>query len=320
MQNATKPGLWAQTPPAIFPPLLGLLSLGLAWRRGADVFGIPRSLGELVLGGVTLLFLFAVLAYLAKVVRRPGALVDDLRILPGRAGLSTASMSGMLLGAVMVPYNTCAATVILVLAVAAHALIAFIVIVILAPAPLVQRRITPVWHLTFVGFIVVPLAAIPLGAGIMSEVILVLTISMAITIWASHAYLVSRSGVPAPLRPTLAIHLAPLCLFGIVTGMLGFVGLSAAIGWLSILGLVLLISRAAYLTTAGFSPFWGAFTFPMAAFVNLMLLLSDHVAPFRLIGGIALVLASLAIFWIAYKIMKMWASGSLGAKTNASKL
>lgn len=320
MQSSTSPSLWAQTPPAIFPPILGLFAIGLAWRRASDIFAIPSSFGEFVLGAVALLYLFAVLAYFGKILRRPGALVDDLRILPGRAGLPAASMAGMLLAAVMVRYSTSAAIGILVVAIAAHALIAFLIVVILARAPLAQRRVTPVWQVAFVGFIVAPIAAIPLGAGAMSEIIFILTLPMAITIWASHAYLVAGSGVPAPLRPTLAIHLAPICLFGIVSGLLGYIGLSAAFGWLSVLGLGILIIRGRYLTRAGFSPFWGAFTFPLAAFVNLMLILANYVAPFRLFGGLALVAGSLLIPWIAYRIMKMWAAGSLAAKTNASRI
>ena len=88
------PGLWRGTPPAVFPPVLGLLALGLAWRRaGPQLPAGVAGLGEAVLGAATLLALFALVAYAAKVAQRPGVLVEDLRILPGRAGVTAAVVS-----------------------------------------------------------------------------------------------------------------------------------------------------------------------------------------------------------------------------------
>ena len=320
MATSQKPGLWAQTPPAIFPPILGLFGIGLAWRRATEVFPVPVQIGELILGAVSLLFVFAVIAYMAKFLRRPTVMADDLRILPGRAGLSAASVAAMLFAATLVPYSFCAAKWALMLALVAQAIVAFVIVVVLAPAPLAQRRFTAVWHLTFVGFVVSASAAVPLGARIMTEVILVLTIPAAITIWVGHAYLMSKSPVPAPLRPTLAVHLAPACVFGIAAGLLGYIGLATLFGWMAIGGMAVLLARARYLTAAGFSPLWGAFTFPFAAFVNLMLILGAGSGLMRVIGGIALIAGTLVIPVIAYKVMKMWAAGKLAAVTNAARL
>jgi len=314
------PGLFRQTPPGIFPPVLGLFGLGLAWRRAAEVFGSPTDLAELILGAVSLLFVFCVIAYLAKFLRDPGVLLRDLKILPGRAGLSGASAAGLLFAATLIPYGACAAQVALMLGLTAHAVVAFAVVWVLLPAPLPQRRITPIWHLTFVGFIVAPLAAIPLGAVQMSEVILFVTIPLAATIWIGHLVVSRARGVPAPLRPALSIHLAPLCLFGIVGAMLGHMVLAQIFGWLAVIVIAVLIVRVRYLTASGFSPFWGAFTFPMAAFANLMLILSPDNDLFRLLGAISLGAASIVVPVIAYRIMKLWSSGKLAVITNAARI
>ncbi len=317
----SKPGLWRQTPPAIFPPILGLLGLGLAWRRATEVFAIPRDIGEAMLGAVSLLFLFAVVAYLAKFLRRPSALVDDLRIMPGRAGISAGSMAAMLLAAAMVPYSTYLAKWTFFAALAAHTVVAVIIISVLWGAPLAKRRMTPVWHLTFVGFIVAPLAGIPLGWTATSQLIFVLSIAAALTIWLGSLVLVVRNPTPPPLRPPLAIHLSPMVLLGIVAALLGHDTLALIFGWLAILGMAILVLGTRYLTAAGFSPFWGAFTFPLAAFVNLMLILAvTEGGIFRLLGGLSLIAATLIIPVIAYKILKMWVAGPLAAKSNASKV
>ncbi|MGB5556633.1 MAG: tellurium resistance protein [Paracoccaceae bacterium] len=320
MQATGRPGLFRQTPPGVFPPILGLFGLGLAWRQAAGVFEVPGLIAEAILGAVTLLFLFALFAYLAKVLRKPAAFAQDLRIMPGRAGLSAGTGAAMLLAATLVPYSTSAASLVLLAAIAAHALVAFVVVLVLWSAPLEQRRITPVWHLTFVGFIIAPVAAAPLGAGLISELIFVVTLPLAITIWAGHAWLVRRQSVPAPLRPMLAIHLSPICLFGIVTGLLGLIGLAAAFGWLAITVMAVFLVRLRYLLAAGFSPMWGSFTFPLAAFANLMLLLAIAGEPFRILGGIGLIAATLAVPYISYRILKLWAAGKLGPMTNAARI
>jgi tellurite resistance protein len=320
MQKTGRPGMFRQTPPAIFPPLLGLFGLGLAWRRAGDVFQVPAFVGEFILGAVTLLFLCALVAYLAKVLRKPGAFAQDLRILPGRAGLSAGSGAAMLLAAVLVPYSTGWASLTLVLALAAHSLVAFVVVLVLWAAPLEQRRMSPVWQLTFVGFIIAPLAAIPLGAALMSELIFVVTLPLAITIWIGHAVVTRGQPVPAPLRPLLAIQLSPICLFGIVAGLLGLMGIAALFGWLAIAVLAVFLLRGRYMLAAGFSPTWGAFTFPLAAFANLMLILAIIGEPFRVLGGLSLIAATLAVPYISFRIFRLWAEAKLGPLTNAARI
>ena len=317
----TKPGLWQQTPPAIFPPILGLFGLGLAWRRVTEVYGVPREIGEAILGAVSLLFLFTVVAYLAKFIRRPGVLADDLRIMPGRAGLSAGSAAAMLFAATLVPYSTNAAKWALIAALVAHLVIALVILKILLRAPFPQRRMNPVWHLSFVGFIIAPLAAVPLGWVPVSDAIFFVTLAIAVVIWVGSAIIMSGAAVPPPLRPPLAIHLAPVCLFGIVGTLLGYDTIALFFGWFGIGAMALLLVLTPYLTRAGFSPFWGAFTFPIAAFANLMLILAPaNGAPFRILGGLALIAGTIAIPIIAFKILKMWAAGPLATKTNASKI
>ena len=315
-------GLWRNTPPAIFPPILGLFGIGLAWRRAAAVFPVPRSFGEMILGAISLLFVFAVIAYFAKVVRRPGAMVDDLRTLPGRAGLSTLGMAGMLFAAVLVPYSGSAAKTVLVLAVAVHVAVIILILSLLWGAPLAQRRMTPVWHLTFVGLIVAAVPGAMLHWDVLSDADLFVTMALAFTIWGGSLVMLARGkGVPAPLRPPLAIHLAPAALFGIVSAGLGYTALPLVFGWVAIGILAVLLLRVRYLTEAGFSPFWGAFTFPIAAFANLMLILAlQHGGLFRPLSGLALVAGSIAIPLIAIEILKMWASRKLATKTNASSV
>ena len=314
-------GLWRATPPAIFPPILGLFGMGLAWRQAAVLLGAPDWIGEMVLGAVSLLYVFALVAYLAKVVRRVGTLPEDLRILPGRSGLPAASASGMLFAATLVPFGAGLAEVVLALALAAHTVIAVLIIRALRLGPPEQRRVTPAWHLSFVGFIIAPVAGVPLGWETLSTLIFFTTLQVAAAVWLISIMQFLRHDVPPPLRPLLAIHLAPVCLFGIVAVALGFDALAQGFGYLGITLFLGLLFSASYLTAAEFSALWGAFTFPLAAFANLMFAVASvHYQPFAYVGGIELVGASLAIPYIAYRVMSIWAKGKLARATNASEV
>ncbi len=307
------PGLSRRTPPAIFPPIFGLFGLGLGWRAA----GSP--IGDGILGAVTLLFMFALVAYLAKVFRRPSVVVEDMRVLPGRAGLAAASLSLMLMAASLAPVAPALATLIAGLAFMLHVAVVGLLIFVLRAAPAEARVVTPVFHLSFVGFIIGGVAANALGYHELAKWLLWAMLLPAGIIWGISARQLAQRIPPAPMRPLLAIHLAPACLFTIVAQGAGleiaayaFCALSAAIA-------AALIVSVRWLTESGFTPFWGAFTFPIAAFATALLSVSQGQGVMGGLGLVILGIATPAIGYIAYRILKLWPGGMLAAKTNASE-
>ncbi len=313
--TATQPGLWRRTPPAIFPPLLGLLGLALGWRRGAADFGLPAGVGEMAVGAVTLLALFGVMTYLAKAVRRPAVVLEDLRILPGRAGLGAAVLCLYLLAAALGPLAPGLGRGMLVLGIAAHLALTGAVVFALIAGPAEQRRVNPVWHLLFSGWVVAAMVAAPLGLAGLATGLFWAALVVAVLIWTVSLQQFARETVPAPLRPLLAIHLAPAAVLGTAALGLGGTGMAQSFALVSALGLLVLAVRARWLMAAGFSPLWGALTFPLAATATLWLGLGGI---WRLSGGILLVLATLFIVPVAVRLFKMWAKGDLAAKTGAA--
>jgi tellurite resistance protein len=309
-----RPGLFRQTPPAAFTPVFGLLGLGLAWRRAAEAFALPGGWAEMLLGAVTLLYLFVLAAYLAKAARRPAVVAEDLRVLPGRAGLTAASLSLFLLAATALPYSAALTRGLLFAGLAVHALLAVAFLRALVAAPPEQRAVTPLWHLAFVGFILAPLSAAPLGMTGLSTAILGATVPLAIAIWALSAPAVART--PPPLRPILAIHLAPAALFATVAASLGLPQAALAFCILALAILALLVATARWIAAAGFSPLWGAFGFPAAAVCSACL--AQGAEPFRSLGGVLLVGATLLVPTIAWRVLRLWAEGKLGPRTNAA--
>ncbi|MFN3938274.1 MAG: tellurium resistance protein [Gemmobacter sp.] len=306
-------GVWRRTPPAIFPPIMGLLGLGLAWRPALAAAGIPGGAAEAWLGAASLLWAFAAIAYLGKVVQRPAVVVEDLRLLPGRAGLAAAVLGGLLVAAALVAYAPGAARWMAFGGLALHALLAVTVARIILGGPPEGRVVTPVFHLTFVGFILGALALAPLGHTGAASAILWATMAVAAAVWAVSLRDLAARIPPAPLRPLLAIHLAPASLFATVAALMGHHDLALAFAALAGAILLVLLAVARWLTVAGFSALWGAFTFPLAACAGAFLAVGWAVA------GIMLTVAASAVtLWVALRVLRDWARGSLAERTNAA--
>ncbi|MFV2038502.1 MAG: tellurium resistance protein, partial [Paracoccaceae bacterium] len=222
--------------------------------------------------------------------------------------------------AVLAPYSGALGRGVLVVALGAHLLIAALSARALMRLPLNERRMTGAWHLTFVGFIIAPIAAVPLGWDGLALVIQLLSLAMAIVVWGGCALMLARAPVTRELRPTLVIHLSPVCLFGIAAALLGHETIALIFGWSSVALAAVLLLRVRYLVADGFGHGWGAFTFPIAAFTNLMLLLSPaQGAPFRAFAALALIFASVSIVVIATRIVAMWFNGSLAVQSGVAR-
>jgi tellurite resistance protein len=311
----TPKGLWRRTPPAIFPPILGLLGLGLAWRWGAAGFGLPGELAEALLGGLSLLAAFAVLTFVVKLARRPAVVVEDLRILPGYAGVAAAVLCLEQLVSVIAPYAPEPAWLLFWAALGLHLLLLALLVRVLVGAPAVQRRVNPAWHLPWSGLCVAGLAAQHLGMSALATALFWAALVLSLLIWAASAEQARRERVPAPLRPLLAIHLAPMAYVGALAWELQMQGIATALAALSAACALGLIVGARWLLAAGFSPLWSALTFPAASSAGLWLMLGGR---WQMAGGLMLVLATMITAPVAFAILRDWAAGRLAIKTNAA--
>lgn len=317
---ATPPGLWRRTPPAIFSPILGLLAVGTGWRILADIAAFPEvaALAEALLGAAVALYAFALVAYLAKPLRRPGVVAEDLRILPGRSGLAAAVLCMMLSAGVMAPYAPGVALGMLYLALGTLALLGLTIARMWLTGPAEARVVTPIFHLNFVGYIVAaaPLAA--LGAGAVAQGILWATMPVAVAIWAISLRDFLSHVPPAPLRPLLAIHAAPASLFSLTAATLGFEGLAMALAALALAYGAVLVGSARWLLGAGFSALWGSLTFPSAAISMAVLLAYGHTQAGLVAGAVLLFLASTLTAFVLTRVLQAWARGKLAQSTNAA--
>lgn len=317
---APPPGLWRRTPPAIFPPVMGLLGLGLGWRLLAQITGLEAlaALAEMLLGAAVLLYGFCAVAWLAKPLRRPGVLIDELRTLPGRAGMAAGVLGLSLVAAVLVPYAPGLAQGLVLLAMLLLAALGALVAWVLLTGPQEQRMVTPVFHLIFVGYVLAPLSLVPLGQLGLARLIFWVTLALALMIWAASAWQLSRRVPPAPLRPLLAIHLAPASLLATVAALLGWGTVSAGFAVLAVVILLALVGAGRWLLAAGFSPLWGALTFPLAACGAAQLYAFGAYPAGVMLGAGLLLAASALTLTVLWRVLQAWARGQLAARTNAA--
>jgi tellurite resistance protein len=308
--------VFARTPPAIFPPILGFLGLAAALRLALGLLGRDPGPGDLLAGVAVALWAFGALAYAVKIARRPGVVAEDLRVLPGRSGLAALTMGGMVAAGLLAVYSGTVAAVLLVLSLAGHAVLALLLVRLLLGLPPEARAVNPTLHLSLVGFIVAAAPALALGWGGLAQVLFWTTLPLAVVIWGLSLRQFARTVPPAPLRPLLAIHLAPAALLGSVAGLLARPEMAVMFTGLGLVYAIVLVVSARWLLEAGVTAMWGAFTFPLAA-LAMALLITGEV---WLWAGIAVTGVALGVIpWTLWWVLKRWPGGKLAAVTNAAE-
>ena len=305
--------LFATTPPAIFAPLLGLIGLGLGLRQMALALGFGSGLAELFLGLTAGLWAFAILAILTKILRRPAVLAEDLRPLPGRAGMAAAAMGSMAMGSVLLPHAPGLALVLVLAGLGAHLVLAALVIATMRGQGAEGAVPNPTWHLSFTGIVVAVLPLVGLGWVGLAQALAWTALGLAFVIWGLSLRQILREVPPKPLRPLLAIHLAPAALLSQSFGALGHEALQMGFLALAVVLALVMLAFARWILAAGFSALWGALTFPLSAFA---LALS---AWEPMVGGLMTLLALGIVPWIAWRVLRLWPRGKLARLSNAAR-
>lgn len=312
--------LWRQTPPAAFPVCLGFMSLALGWRNAADLMpGISEDVGSLLLAASTGYFLWFLAFYLRKLIARPAVLMEDMHTPPARAGIAALAMSMMILAAALLPFGVSVPLVWwtgVVLQIIASA----IVLQALWREPAENRHFSTFQYLTFVGPVVGPIAGVPLGYVWQSQLLVMGALIAYVIVTIGILVTLRRNPIPAPLRPSVMIFLAPVCMFALGFGMLGNEQAFTVFYWagsVMALGLLVLVP---WMIRGGYTPVWGAFTFPIAAFLNVQVMAVSKGHGFWAEIGVyaAMVIGTPVVLYLVYRTVMEWVTGDLARKSKAA--
>lgn len=292
-----------RAPASMFPICLGVIGAGLLWRKATDTLGTPAAVGEVWLLFAVALSSICAALYARKLALQPAAILDDLGPVPARAAVSAASMCMMLTAAALAPYATWLAALALLIGIAHHLIHAGMVLWVLTHSPSQDRVINPTLYLPFVGQIVAPIAGVPLGYWTASAVIFwsaVATWSV-ITIFSLKRIL--GEPIPKPLRQSMVIFLAPAGAGVISADLLdaSWSPLMMFVFGVPMAGFAIwLATRLDWLVEGGWTPAWGAFTFPTVALAGAAMVVLDRVAggALNVLGWLVLLACSATVLMV----------------------
>lgn len=313
--SPTPRGLCRRVPAFLFVIVTGLYAVALGWRAAAQGLGVPPAIGELALGGVTLLFLFALGAYALKIGRRPAVLLEDMAILPGRLGVAALVTGLYFLAVAITPYGAPLARLALFLGLAFHALFALWLARYLARLSGAERIWSPAGHLYLGAVLVAAFAAQGLGQEMLGAVLFLIGLLAALVVWMQGANRLSGPDLAPPLRPLHGLHLFSAAAAGLAASADGSIGLPIALAPMCgvLVGLFAVMAR--HLGKGGFSFLWAVWLAPFGLCASFWIGLGGMMP---VAGGVLLVAASLASLYVAGRLLKMWLSGQLAIRTNAA--
>jgi tellurite resistance protein len=281
---------------------LGLGGLGLAWRQAGFAW-----VGEPLMALTGFAWVLILVLHAARALRHPEAALADWRN-PVRCGFVGAASIGMMLtAAALLPHAPALARALLLPAVVLHLAIGLLLLARVLRGEGSPAMLVPPLMIPLVGNVLAPLFLVPLGLPMLGWMLF----GVGMLLWLGlQPLLLGRlfeAALPPPMRPSLAILLAPSAVGALAVDALG----GPAPAFLALYGLAaftfaLLLMVLRPMLRAGFSiGYWG-FTFPLAAFTTATM----KVAP-GLVGWGMLGFATLAIGAIALATLRLAIQGAL---------
>lgn len=311
---------WRHTPPVLFPCLLGFIGLGLAWRRAAEVWPVSPWIGEGILLVSCLLFMATGTCYHIKLGLRPSVIFDDLKPGPAKGAVSAGSMCLMLYATALTPYHYELAQLCWWIAVLQHAGYMICVTLSLAKSNTQLSELNPTHILPFVGYIVASIGGPDLGHATLSGFFLIATLPGCLFIIIKSLLNLKKHGANNTQRPSYFIILAPLSVYGIGSFNIWPSEIYTVFWCMALIAGLFMAPFLGWFCKGGWSPAWGAFTFPLSAFTVAMLtgVQSGFGLAAQISSALSLVLASLVIPYIVWKTYRHWMAGKLAQATGAA--
>ncbi|MCY1668220.1 SLAC1 anion channel family protein [Rhizobium sp. SL86] len=266
-------------PLPLFAVPMGLGGLALAWRDAAVVLGAPVMIGEALMAVAAIAWLVILVAHATRTFLHPSALAGDL-VHPIRSAFAGAISIGLLiLSGGAIPYSTDLAAGLWLTGVSLHLVVGVWIVRSLLLSPRDAATLTPPLLIPLVGNVLAPIFGAKLGFVTASWMLF----GLGALLWLIVQPLIllrlaTGPQLPARMRPTLAILLAPPAVGSIALAALtgGFGPGPLAVYALAALIAVVLLTLVPVFRTVPFAMSWWGYTFPAAAFSIASLKVAHH--------------------------------------------
>jgi len=305
-------------PVTIFPAILGIVGLGLAWRDAGAGFGVPGWIGETIAGFGSGFFLAVLVLYGLKTVRFPQIVLKEARAVPTASLIAAIPMNFLLIAGVLAPYMIVLAEIMWWIGVVGQIAVTIHVVgFVWLNKGLGIQSVTPIWLLPTVGIILAPIS----GSAFDYPFINWLLFGSAVFFWLAMMplllyRLVFAEGLLPPQRPALVIILTPpsLCVAAYVHLQAGYVDpFGHMLFGVACMMALLLLAKLKDFLDLPFSMAWWAFTFPLDAFARAAMLYNDHLEEpgSAALALITLGVASLVVLLVFWRTVRFMLQGGL---------
>lgn len=306
-----------RVPASFFGMVLGLAGLANCWRLAASLWAVPKAIGECLFAFTGLIWLVLVLLYLAKWIVAPDEARAEAEHAIQCCFIGLCGVATLLIAQGILPYTRWLAILLFALGAGFTLLFGIWRTGKLWRGSREATSTTPILYLpTVAGGFVTGTTAAALGWSDWGQ----LAFGAAFFSWlAIESVLLHRlyhaDALPAALRPTLGIQLAPpavgaVCYLATGTGHSDMI-VHAMLGY-ALLQALILIRLGHWIGEQPFSPAYWAFTFGATSLAGAALKLSSHESDaISFLAPALFVLANLVVAAITLGTLRLLVAGRL---------
>ncbi|KAA3625390.1 MAG: C4-dicarboxylate ABC transporter [Proteobacteria bacterium] len=288
-------------PVSFFAVVMGLSGLTIAWEKAAVTLRMPHIVGTALLFAMVASFVIVSVLYATKLLRFPGAVVEELHHPVKISFFPAFSISLILLSICILPASQSIASILLVAGAVLHlAMTLYVMNAWMHHERFRIEHINPAWFIPVVGNILVPIAGAPLGFTELSWFFFSIGLIFWLVLLTIFFYRITfHQPLPGRLLPTLFILIAPPAV-----GFISYIRLTDSLDvfarvlfYTALFLTLVLFSQAVRFARIPFFLSWWAYSFPLAAFTVATQIMYELTGAtvFRLLGYTMLAIASLVV-------------------------
>ena len=264
-------GFIATLPLPLFASVMGTCGLAMVWHSIETRWQLMPVISASLTALAAVIFVILIGAYSLKTLNFRDRVMAELRH-PVRINfLPAISINLILLGILSRPWLEGLSDVLWLTGAGLQLLLTLSIVTVWLNTERPPNSLNPAWFIPAVGNVLVPVAAVPAGFELTGWFFFSIGIFYWIILGTLVFYrLVTGSPLEPPMRPTLAILIAPPAVAFLAWLQLGD-GLGSAglmLYFIAVLNFLLLLPQIPGFLRLPFFPSWWAYTFPLAAFTT----------------------------------------------------